>query len=126
MNRKYSNKPVKNDMSKIMDYYRILDTIVIENKDYREVFDNAMQFAYGKSLDEYYDKNIDTIMVNNIRHNYSNYDQITRIMHRVRRCNMDYEQYKNSVLDKISVYYPLLRDECDRQKYKLDMVKICK
>ena len=94
--------------------------------DCREIFDNAIQFKYGGPLEEYSEKSINAIMVNDIRHNYSNYDQMLKSVYRVHRCDNDYIQYKNSVLDKISIAYPFLKDECIKQKHKNDMVKICK
>ena len=73
---------------------------------------------------EYYENDINAIMVNNIRHNYSNYDQVIKQVYKVNRSDNDYEQYKNSVLDKIANTYPFLKDECARQKRKFDMVKV--
>mgnify|MGYP003321335147 CR=1 FL=1 len=63
-------------------------------------------------------------MVNNIRHNYSNYDETTRLVNRINRSDNDYNQYKNCVLNKIADAYPFLKKECERQKRRFDMVKI--
>lgn len=120
MNRKY----IKNDIDKIIDLYNIIDSVIIEKVDYREIFDSSIEYVYGDSLAEYTEHSIHSIMVNNIRHNYSNYDDITRLMHRINRSPNDYDQYKNCVLEKISNIYPFLKDECERQKRKFNMVDI--
>jgi hypothetical protein len=94
--------------------------------DCREIFDDAVEFVYGKPNYEYLEKDIDAIMVNNIRHNYSNYDEILRGRDGIIRSEYDYMQYKNCVLDKIADSYPSLRDACEKQKRKCNMVRICK
>ena len=130
MNRKHINKRIKNmrnNRDKTKDLYDTINsTIIEENVDYRKVFENAVQYAYGEPLDEYNEKSIDAIIVNDIRHNYSNYDQMLKKVYRINRTDRDYEQYKNSVLEKISNAYPALKDECEKQKRDFDMVKICK
>lgn len=122
MNRQYIK--IRTGIDKTSDLYRVIESTIIEYKDYREIFDNAVQFEYGKTLDEYSEKGINAIMVNNIRHNCSNYDKMLKPMHRIHRSENDYIQYKNSVLEKIANVYPFLKDECNRQKRKLDMVSI--
>lgn len=123
MNHKYTKK---SNINKSIEFHKIIDSIIIEDVDYREIFDNAVQFEYGDLLLEYTENHVEKIMVNNIRHNFSNYDQITKCMHKIKRNNSesDYIQYKNSVLDKIGNKYSFLRNECDKQKRKFDMVKI--
>ena len=123
MNHRYTKKS-KNDMDKIISLYKLIDSVVIENVSYREIFDSAIKYIYNQPLDEYNENNIHAIMVNNIRHNYSNYDQITKPMHKIYRSPDDYDQYKNCILNKISNMYPFLKDECERQKREFNMVKI--
>lgn len=125
MKHKYSNNHAKTDMNKTIDFYKAIDSVIIYNKDYRDIFDNAVQFEYNQSVNEYTEKDIHAIMVNNIRHKCSNYDQVLKQINKINRCNNDYAQYKNYVLNKIAENYPSLKDECDRQKRKFDMVKIC-
>ena len=117
---------IKSDMDKTVDLYNAINSTNIENKSCREIFDSAAQFAYGKPLLEYSEKSIEAIMVNDIRHNYSNYDRVLKKVYKINRTDDDYNQYKNSVLEKISDTYPFLKDECDKQKRNFDMVKICK
>lgn len=127
MKRKYSKeKYVKSDIDKTIDLYNNINSVNIENKNCREIFDNAVQFAYGEPLLEYSERSIEAIMVNDIRHNYSNYDDNLKQVYKINRSDNDYYQYKNSVLEKISSNYPFLKNECDKQKRKFDMVKICK
>lgn len=124
MSRTYYKKPIKSDMDKIIEFHKVINSVIIENKDCREIFDSAIRFEYGKSLDEYSEKSINAIMVNNIRHNCSNYDELLKPMHRIHRSDNDYIQYKNSVLERIANNYSFLKDECNKQKRKLDMVSI--
>lgn len=125
MNRKYIKYDnSKSNMDKTIDFYKIINSVVIENIDCREIFDNAVRYGYGKPLDEYSEKSINAIMVNDIRHNCSNYDQALKQVYRIHRSDNDYAQYKNSVLEKIANAYPFLRDECVKQKRKFDMIKI--
>lgn len=127
MKRGYSNnKVIKSNMDKTIDFYTAINSVIIYDKDYREIFDNAVQFGYGEPLEEYSEKSINAIMVNDIRHNCSNYDQVLKRIYKIRRSDNDYAQYKNSVLEKIANTYPGLRDECLKQKRKFDMVVICK
>ena len=121
---KRKHELAKKNKDKSIEFHKVIDSITIEKRDYREVFDNAIQFEYGEPLDEYLEKNINAIMVNNIRHNCSNYDQMLKPMHKIRRSDNDYIQYKNSVLDKIATVYPSLEEACNKQKRKFDMVDI--
>lgn len=125
MKHKYfRNNKQKSDMDKTVDIYRAINSTNVEDKDYRDIFDDAVKFAYGESLIEYSEKSINAIMVNDIRHNCSNYDKVPKQVYKINRTNNDYEQYKNSVLEKISVAYPPLTDECNKQKRRFDMVKV--
>ena len=126
MKRGYSNnKVIKSNMDKTIDFYTAINSVTIYDKDYREIFDNAVKFGYGDPLEEYSEKSINAIMVNDIRHNCSNYDQVLKRIYKIRRSDNDYAQYKNSVLEKIANAYPGLKDECIKQKRKFDMVNIC-
>ena len=124
MSRKYIKKH-KHRTRKVRDFYNIVNSINILDSDCREIFDNAVNFEYGEPLSEYSEKAINAIMVNDIRHNYSNYEQNLKEVDRIHRSNKDYIQYKNAVLDKISNAYPGLKNECERQKRKCNMVKLC-
>lgn len=130
MNRKYikrRNKEGNRNLIKRTEYlYNAINSTEILVADYRDIFDDAVEFVHGDSVSEYFEKDIEAIMVNNIRHNYSNYDEILKGPHGIYRSEYDYIQYKNSVLEKISGVYPSLKGACDKQKRECDMVKICK
>lgn len=130
MNRKYikrRNKECNRNLIKRTEHlYSAIDSTEIITGDYRDIFDNAVEFVYGEPICEYFENDIDAIIVNHIRHNYSNYDEILKGSHGINRSEYDYAQYKNCVLNKIADIYPSLKDACDKQKRKCDMVKICK
>jgi lipopolysaccharide biosynthesis regulator YciM len=119
MKHKYINPIIKTK-----NLYNAINSVSIETVDCRKIFEDAVKYEYNKPLDEYTENNINAIMVNNIRHNHSNYDQVIKQIHRIHRSDNDYEQYKNSVLEKIAIVYPFLKNECQRQKRIFDMVKI--
>ena len=117
--RRYKKKKAKN-----------IDTIIAEthvdnNINIRDTYNNALQYEYNEMPIEISEKNLNRILVNNIRHDHSNYD-INR--KQLRGDNKKYyTMYKNTVLNKISDHYPYLQKECDRQKRKeIVMIKINK
>ena len=128
MNRKYIKYKKKENSRNLIRraecLYNAIDSTYILNADYREIFDNAVKFAYEGRVYEYYENDINAIMVNNIRHNYSNYDDILNSGYGIYRSEQDYVQYKNSILEKIGYVYPYLKNECIRQKRECNMVKI--
>lgn len=126
MKRKYINKKEGNrDLLRRTEcLYNAINSTEILVLDYREIFDDAVRYMYSEPINEYSERDINAIMVNSIRHNYSNYDQVLRGPYGINRSEYDYAQYKNCVLNKIAHVYPSLKDECDRQKRKCDMVKI--
>lgn len=111
-------------MIKTSELYGIMDSIIIDTKDYRDVLDNAIEFRFGKTKESYNENYLRAIMVNEIRHRCSNYNMLVRKVSRIHRSNNDYKQFKNSVLDKISKDYPLLKKDCNVQKIPNNMVKI--
>lgn len=122
MKHKYIKKSY---MQKTDDFIHIINNTNIENIDYRSIFDGAVEYAYNDSKVEYNESQVDKLMVNYIRHSLSNYDSNLRNA-KMHRTIKDYNLYKNSVLDKISYMYPFLRDECNKQKEKVNMVNICR
>lgn len=61
-------------------------------------------------------------MVNTIRHEYTNYEQGLKQIHKLKCDELNYQMYKNAVLDKISSTYPNLSEECYKQKNLVEMV----
>lgn len=111
----------------IIKFNSIIKNIKIEpNQNLREIFDAALNYQYGESEKpiSFKESNIKRIMVNSIRHRYSNYEDGLKQIHRLRMSEEVYFRYKNIVLHQISQQYPFLQDECESQKHKINMVKI--
>lgn len=126
MNHKSINRETSRNLIKRTEHlYAAINSTEILVADYREILNNAVKFVYGNPVNEYYESDICAIMVNNIRHNYSNYDEILNGEHGIYRSRNDYIQYKNSILEKISNVYPYLKHECYKQKRECNMVKVC-
>lgn len=125
MNCRYSNnRKEKSDLDKSKELFGLIDSLHIDNIDYRTILDSAAYYGYGSRNDQYNEKDIIAIMVNNIRHDYSNYESGLKYINRIKRSKTDYAQYKNSILQKIADSYPALKYECEKQKHKVDMVII--
>lgn len=123
----YSRRKSVPYMVKTSELFGLMDSVTIDdNIDYRIILDTAIEFKYGKSNSkyEYGEKELGAIMVNQVRHCYTNYNSLVNKSGRIYRSNNDYRQFKNSVLDKISRSYPLLKDDCDRQKIPNNMVRV--
>ena len=65
-------------------------------------------------------------MVNTVRHSHSSYEGGLKELHKLNNSEVEYNLYKNAVLDKISYEYPNLEDECTKQKEPIKMVKVIK
>ena len=128
MNHKYIKHQKKENNRNLIRraecLYNAINSTDIIYANYREIFDNAVKFVYNNPVYEYYENDINAIMVNNIRHKYSNYDQILNSGYGIYRSEQDYVQYKNSILEKIGYVYPYLKHECDRQKRECNMVRM--
>lgn len=117
-------KPIR---SKKMQH--INDNTCIERcQDIRQIYDRAQMYASrGRMPLEVTEDQIHRIMVNEIRHTYSNYGNNLRYVHMMDKKNdSQYYLYKNIILDRIATAYPFLADECRDQKYKINMVRIRK
>ena len=112
---------------KMMQFNNIIQNIEIEpNHDLREIFDSALNYQYPEAERpiEFREHNIKRIMVNSIRHKYSNYEDGLRKIHKLNMHEDIYYRYKNIVLNQISQKYPFLSDECESQKNSVNMVKL--
>lgn len=121
-------RPKKKSINKDKIFNDIITGINIDPlQNIREVYDNALLYEYGDdSIVEIRENNINRIMVNQIRHAYSNYESNLKTVNRLERNSIKYIQYRNIVLERIACEYPFLRRECEKQKFKHDMVKIVK
>jgi len=106
---------------------RAINAVVVTcPENYREIYDNACIHEYGGNPDTITNKDANVIMVNAIRHNYSNYDCFLSMVNRVDIYpnNRAYMMYKNATLEKIPKAYPFLSKYCQSQKRRVDMVKV--
>lgn len=116
-----------NEYNKLIQFNDIIQNIEIEiNHNLREIFDSALDYQYSEAEKpiEFREDNIKRFMVNSIRHEYSNYEDGLKQIHRLKMHEDIYFRYKNIVLNHIAQEYPFLEDECKSQKTKVRMVKI--
>ena len=113
----------------MLNYSNIINIIysikVDNNSNLRSIFDDALNYEFTESEIplEFREGNIQRILVNSIRHSYSNYEKGLKKVYRL-KSEKDYYRYKNATLERIAIGYPTLRDECERKKHKLCMVNI--
>ena len=109
--------------------YKYLNNINIKSESMRKYF-NELQEHRGWCSEQpikLRERSIINGLVNSIRHNAFTYNSdIKKIRKLNTRNNNNYVQYKNAVLEKIALEYPSLREECDRQKKPLNLVKVIK
>lgn len=96
----------------------------------RSAYENAVLYSMHKVPNCIDNHSLHRFLVNEIRHNYSNYDKsLNRINRSTRNRKVKegyYIQYKNAVLNKIGTLYPSLKDECNNQKQEFEMVTLIK
>ena len=114
--------------TKEQQYDRFINTINNTNftdSTYRDIFDDAIEFNYDDNPIEFRNSSkLDRMMVNTIRHSYTNYEDNLKVIHKLKSVHNAYYRYKNSVLNSIAEKYPFLEEECNNQKRKLTMVKV--
>ena len=122
-------------MHKYFNLIEIINSIKIDNNnDLREIFDTALnyeftdtalnyEFTESETPIEFKEDNIQRILVNSIRHSYSNYEEGLKNVHRL-KSEDNYFRYKNATLERIAREYSTLRDECERQKHTLNIATI--
>lgn len=100
-----------------------MNNIFIQQSSIREIFESGLDFEYRDNKPtEFTENNIKRIIVNSIRHNYSNYDYGLREIHKL--SEIEYFKYKNITLYFISQRYPFLVDECNKQKHIVNLCTI--
>lgn len=112
-------------MEKDNKLFSLLNSIEVNNEPIRNIYNGAIKYNFNEESPlEIRETKIDRYMVNHIRHNYSNYENGLRIVHRLNNNNdVGYHLYKNAVLSAIAISYPSLKEECDVQKTYLEMIK---
>lgn len=102
------------------------DTEINSIENIRDVYDSALKYNFrcNKAPLVMREQDIDRMMVNHIRHKYSSYENNLHKIDRMKMPNRTYyNRYKNKILNDISDKYPFLRQECNRQKHKVNMVR---
>lgn len=123
----YSKPYDYRDRKRFTDQVNNID--VQRYNDFREVFDDAVRCNITSSEKqlEFRERDINAILVNQIRHGYTNYEKSLKQIRKIRKNEeLYYRRYKNVVLDKISEKYPQLRYACKKQKYSINIVNITK
>jgi len=106
-------------------FINTINNISFINSSYRSIFDSAIAFNYMQNPVEFNNPGkLNKYMVNAIRHNYTNYEDELKTIHKLKTVHNAYYRYKNSVLNNIAIKYPFLKKECDNQKRRIDMVQV--
>lgn len=114
-------------MNKYYVLNSIIDNIQInDNIDMRQIYNNSFEYSSCNKIPVMIpEPTLYRFIINEIRHNESNYEKLLREVYKINKNdknNYMYMKYKNAVLDKISNMYPCLKKECDNQKLPLYMV----
>lgn len=130
-------KMLKKEYDKVIDEFAPARRYLIEGNTYvceprpdeREVFDNALRYARPNQVGnlEFQESDVKHIMVNQLRHEYTNYEFNLKQMyqHFPGICQEQvHAMLKNATLHEISQAYPYLADTCRKQKIQVDLVKI--
>ena len=123
MKRSEINKALKSCGKLLNELLEILYQKASEGLDIRIIYDGCDLLNSKDGIKEH---TMHRILVNNIRHDHTNYDKGLRKIKRQYGVYYDesvYTQYKNAVLNKIAMNYPFLAEECARQKGELCMIR---
>lgn len=110
-------------MDKYIELGKLIYSISIDNIDLRTVLNSAIKYQYDDYPIDFYESSFYRLLVNSIRHSYSNYETGLLQLHKLKLSEMDYFRYKNAVLEQISKTYPVLKNECNAQKYNVPLCK---
>lgn len=125
---KCTSKEIK-ELQQRKRFERIREQLQIRRiNNYREILDTSYDYNYHDNLPlELKQRDIEHMMVNAIRHRFSNYIScIYKIDHiYAYPNNKNYTMFKNYTLECIAKEYPFLQNACIQQKRSINMVKIC-
>lgn len=114
-------------MGKNSIFNELVSNIELKDVDMRKIYDDSINYIYGKNNNviEVKESEIIRVMVNNIRHAKTNYDKSLKKIRKIND-NKDtyYHIYKNDILSEIENKYPVLGEECNRQKTVLPMARL--
>ena len=124
-----ARREINNTPTSSATFNNVLQLLDIEDvsKNMREIFDGAVSYDNtGAEVPiEFREAKVKRLMVNQIRHCNSNYNQQLKQIYNIDRSSAcQYHLYKNIVLDRIGNACPYLKDECSRQKRKMNMVRV--
>lgn len=117
------------EAEKDQEFNRCLSELQVFPLSIRDVYDRAVSYAYNGIPMQISEGKIKRIMVNEIRHDCTKYDEGIRKINKMKRLSEDrkddtyYYIYKNCTLQKIQEQYEYLKDECERQKTSILMAK---
>ena len=132
MSRRYKKRNNKNTDTLYRDVIGIMNDVYIFKNDPRFIFEEALSYGNLKSEEGqvFKERDIKHAMVNQIRHEESNYDSylsdINHISRSIKDFNTSYYRFKNATLTKIAETYPFLEKQCQQQKRKVNMIRIKK
>ena len=116
-------------MGKNSIFNDLVSNIELKDVDMRKIYDDSINYMYGKNNNviEVKESEITRVMVNNIRHTKTNYDKSLKKIRKINdNKNTYYHIYKNDILSEIENKYPVLGEECNRQKTVLPMARLVK
>lgn len=124
-----ARREINNTSTSSATFNNVLQLLDIEDvsKNMRKIFDGAINYGNTRAEApiEFKEAKVKRLMVNQIRHCNSNYNQQLKQIYNIdRSTECQYHLYKNIVLDRIGNACPYLKDECSRQKQKINMVRI--
>lgn len=103
-------------------FMKLVNNIIVDDIGVRNIYDQAIINNGKDDKIELPENVVYRWMVNTIRHDYTNYEQGIKQIHKLNYDELSYRMYKNAVLDKISSVYPNLSEECNNQKNPVVMV----
>jgi len=111
--------------SYIKETYDIFDSCIVDTGlSEEQVYQDAMKYT-GKQYKSSCSLNAKRAMVNELRHNHTNYDNNLKRINYLAKMSGEqeflYRRYRNSCLTKIAKEYSFLSDECARQKKCAEM-----
>lgn len=121
------------DEDRLHDKRRLLvDSIEVYSAKKKHVKRSALEYAAEQGKRPKKNKQIKQVMVCNIRHEYSNYEEILRNYKSLcqdepqKDKRLVYHMIKNSTLEQIAQEYPYLKRQCKMQKIDAPMIKVVK
>lgn len=91
---------------------KLINNIGLQSIPIRQVYEEALLYQYGNIPYIIKENEVKRLMINLLRHKYTNYDKGLFFIKKMGNMSPDYRVYKNAVINEISSKYPILSDEC--------------